>query len=91
MKSIALQSYSNQSKILFPFEDELIKGQDISTAKKKLENALNKLTSRQKEVITLIFFEGMTYEEVANVMSISVGSIYTLAWKAISRLKKSLI
>ncbi len=91
MKNIALKSYADQGMIFFPFEDESINGQDIHAIRKKVKTALNKLTSRQKEVITLIFFEGMTYEEVANIMSISVGSIYTLAWKAISRLKKAVI
>ncbi len=90
-RNTAFNSYMEESKILFPFEDQMINGQDLNEVRKKVEVALNKLTARQKEVITLIFIEGMTYEEVANIMSISVGSIYTLAWKAISRLKKAVI
>ena len=74
--------------ISFPFEDELIRSQHVASRKLKVEHALDKLTSRQKEVITLIFYEGFTYEEVASIMSISIGSVYTLAWKAITQIKR---
>ncbi|MEQ6119602.1 sigma-70 family RNA polymerase sigma factor [Reichenbachiella sp. MALMAid0571] len=88
IKNLASQFDFYEKHISFPFEDELIRAQDQIANKLKVELALSKLTSRQKEVITLIFHEGLSYEEVANIMSISVGSIYTLAWKAISQLKK---
>src|SRR5690606_35736611 len=53
--------------------------------------ALEKLSARQKEVIQYLFFESQTYEEVSKIMDINVQSVYTLAWKAISNLKKKLI
>ncbi len=90
-RNLAYQSYSEENKILFPSDDESIRGKDLNTVKKQVEIALSKLSSREREVITLIFYEGMTYEEAANIMSISVGSIYTLAWKAISRLREIVI
>ena len=53
--------------------------------------ALEKLSARQKEVIQHLFFENQTYEEVSEIMGINVQSVYTLAWKAISNLKKRLV
>lgn len=56
-----------------------------------LIRALEKLSARQKEVIQLLFFENQTYEEVSEIMGINVQSVYTLAWKAISNLRKWLV
>lgn len=53
--------------------------------------ALERLSARQKEVIQLLFFENQSYEEVSKIMDINVQSVYTLAWKAISNLRKVLI
>jgi len=57
----------------------------------KLSTAMDKLPIRQKEVITCLFFEKFTYEDTSKVMELNLRSVYTLAWKAISSLKKSLM
>ncbi|MFY0654006.1 MAG: sigma-70 family RNA polymerase sigma factor [Cyclobacteriaceae bacterium] len=87
-QAVDFQTNIYDKQISFPFEDEIIRKQQIVANKNKIERALAKLTPRQKEIITLIFYEGLTYEEIASLMSLNVGSIYTLAWKAISHLKK---
>ncbi len=76
------------TEVMYPYEDELIQKQKKASDNLRIKQAISKLTSRQREVITLLFYEGLTYEEVSNIMSISVGSIYTLVWKAIAQLKK---
>jgi DNA-directed RNA polymerase specialized sigma24 family protein len=53
--------------------------------------ALEKLPMRQKEVIQLLFFESHSYEDTSNIMGINIQSVYTLAWKAISNLKKTIL
>jgi RNA polymerase sigma factor (sigma-70 family) len=57
----------------------------------RLLRALESLPTRQHEVIQLLFFESQSYEETSKIMGINVQSVYTLAWKAISNLRKSLI
>ena len=52
--------------------------------------ALENLPMRQKEVIQLLFFENESYEDTSKIMGINVQSVYTLAWKAISKLKKKM-
>jgi DNA-directed RNA polymerase specialized sigma24 family protein len=52
---------------------------------------MDKLPIRQKDVITCLFFEKFTYEDTSKVMELNLRSVYTLAWKAISSLKKSLM
>ncbi|CAN5570536.1 sigma-70 family RNA polymerase sigma factor [soil metagenome] len=72
-----------------PYEDLLINEQINAEKKIKLHKALKKLSARQREVLNLIFFEKYTYENISVLMSMSIRSVYTLAWKALSSLKKS--
>jgi RNA polymerase sigma factor (sigma-70 family) len=57
----------------------------------KLSKAIEKLPARQKEVLHLLFDQGLSYEEVAGIMEINVRSVYTLPWKGISSLRKLII
>lgn len=57
----------------------------------ELMAALEKLPMRQKEVIQYLFFETHSYEDISQIMGINVQSVYTLAWKAISNLRKRLV
>ncbi|GAB3005856.1 sigma-70 family RNA polymerase sigma factor [Cyclobacterium sediminis] len=55
-----------------------------------LMKSINSLSSRQREVIHLLYYENHSYEDTSIIMGINVQSVYTLAWKAIANLKKSL-
>lgn len=66
---------------------ELQRDEDLQV---KLKRGLEKLPTRQREVIQLLFFEKQSYEEVSKVLGINIESSYTLAWKAIRNLKKSI-
>lgn len=72
----------------FPYESLLIGEQITKEKKEKIYRALNDLPSRQKEVIHLIFFKAYSYKQAAEMMSMNLRSVYTLAWKALSSLKK---
>jgi len=72
-------------------ESELIHFQKDEWLQKKLAKALKELPLRQKEVIQYLFFESFSYEETARLMGINLRSVYTLAWKAIGSLKKSVL
>ncbi|MBR9777229.1 MAG: RNA polymerase sigma factor [Cytophagales bacterium] len=67
---------------------------DINNVKESKNLALMKsikaLSSRQREVIHLLYYENHSYEDTSIIMGINVQSVYTLAWKAIANLKKSL-
>ena len=54
----------------------------------RLVEALEKLPSRQKEVIRYVFFENLSNDQISKLMGISVQSVYTLTWKAICNLRK---
>lgn len=57
---------------------------------KRLQHALEKLTSRQREAIFLRFYEGLSYEEVAQIMNISVKGTYKLIARSLLNLKNQL-
>ena len=56
----------------------------------KLRDAVGNLPVRQREIIQHVYFDKLSSEETAKKMGIAVQSVYTLTWKAISKLKQSL-
>lgn len=71
--------------------DQLIirKETDEATAQ-KLQQALNALTSRQREAIFLRFYEGLPYEEVAQMLGITTKATYKIMARALDELRQQL-
>ncbi len=55
--------------------------------KKKLKDAIAKLTIRQKQVLELHFSEGLSYEQIAEKLRINYQSVNNLAFRSILRLR----
>lgn len=72
-------------------EDRFISNQGNELIQLKLKKALEMLPERQRQVILNLFFENYTYEATSKMMGINIESVYTLAWKAICNLKKSIL
>lgn len=77
--------------LVFSHESELIAQQISQEQQQKLLKALNKLTRRQKEAITLRFYDGFKYEEVAGLLSMNTKSVRNLVYRAMLTLKKDMI
>lgn len=73
-----------------PHETHLIKEQMDEEQKDRILKALNTLTLRQKEAIYLKFYNNLSYEEIASIMSMNIGSTYNLISKALSVLRKNI-
>lgn len=71
----------------FNAENLIIRSETDATLREKLESALKTLPSRQREALFLRFYEGLTYEQIAEVMQISVNSTYKFVSKAILKLR----
>lgn len=69
-------------------EEILIGKETDSENLKKVINALNNLTPRQKECIYLKYYTGLEYDEIAKIMGISVKASYKLAARALAILKE---
>lgn len=80
-----------EMEVELPVESYMISAQFSREQQLKLANAIEKLPVRQREVLHLLFNEDLSYEEISHIMEINVRSVYTLAWKAISSLRKLLI
>lgn len=55
-----------------------------------LARALGQLTMRQRRVVVLRFFLGMSEQEVADDLGVSVGTVKTTAFRALRRLRGTL-
>ncbi len=67
-----------------PAVDELEKKE----SKQRLLEALNRLPMKQKELLVLSRFEGLKYDEIAQIKGISVGAIKVRVHRAIARLRE---
>lgn len=76
-------------EIEFSAETNLLYNQTLFDQQQYLHRALQTLTKRQREAIFLRFYENLSYEEVASIMSLELRSVYNLISKAIDALKKS--
>lgn len=59
--------------------------------KKLIMTAVNQLPARQREMLTLRFFEGMSYEQIAAMMDLAnAKTVRTMMYRSFSRLNKVL-
>jgi RNA polymerase sigma factor (sigma-70 family) len=71
-------------------EADLIQNHALCDRREQLQKALVELTPRQREAIFLKFYEGLSYEEVAGIMAVSVKAVYKIIARALLVLKGSL-
>ena len=63
--------------------------QEISKGNsKKLKQAIDQLSKREKEAIYLRYYEGFTYDEIAPIMGISIRAVYKVVHSGIKKLRK---
>lgn len=70
-----------------PFEEEVIAFEQSSERSLKLAEALNSLTERQRQALFLRFNENRSYEEMAEIMNISVQTSRTIIYRATKALR----
>lgn len=79
--------------MLFSFnitiEDKVIQEEDLNEIKQKVENVLARLTNRQREIIYLRYIQEYDYDEISDLMNISVESCRNLISKAMSKLREN--
>jgi RNA polymerase sigma-70 factor (ECF subfamily) len=60
-----------EAPAIAPAADELLAREQ---RRRRIVDALRRLARRQREVLELVFYQGMTIEESAEVMGVSIGS-----------------
>lgn len=76
------------SGIYFSPEEFIIRSEEKSEHSVALARALNHLPSRQREAIYLKFFNGMGYDEMEQVMSVSYQTARNYVYDGVQSLKK---
>lgn len=69
-------------------EDIIISSDADREKKSKLHRALSNLTSRQKLILELRFYEGLSYEQIADRLSMNYQSVNNLAFRTILNLRR---
>jgi RNA polymerase sigma factor (sigma-70 family) len=69
-------------------EQTIIEEQSSQERSRKLEKVIKKLPRRQKEILYLRYYEGLSTQETADIMALSIDSTYVLLSKALNYLRK---
>lgn len=70
-------------------EDDIIQSEEDEKTRKQIEDLLNNLTDRQREIIYLRYSQECDYEQIAQLMDITVPACRKLSHKAITKLRQS--
>lgn len=88
-KTLALPD-NGEGNFEWSHETTLILQQDLAEKKKKVQEALGRLSNRQKEIIYLKYYQNLSYEEVSEIMNINYQVARNLLYQAIKSLKSML-
>ncbi|WP_375444779.1 RNA polymerase sigma factor [uncultured Fibrella sp.] len=74
--------------VIQPYETALIERELAERQKELMSAALNRLPKRQKEILYLVYTKGLTYPETAEVMDISMKSVYNTMNMALMTMRR---
>jgi len=77
-------------EILYSFEHEVILQENSDRKMMVFQKVLHELTPRQKEAIYLRFTNGLKYEEVSEIMDMSLESCRNLIYRAVKSLREAI-
>lgn len=81
---------SQVTELEFSYEELLIASQTEEEMKMRVQNALDKLTPRQKQLIRLRYYEGLALEDISQKLDLSLRTIYNTIHSAMNILRKEL-
>lgn len=79
---------SNFTLMVNKLEDIVEDEEERNELTLRIEEILNELTSRQREVIYLRYMQNFSYEEIAEMFQISPKAVRKLNYRALSRIKE---
>jgi RNA polymerase sigma factor (sigma-70 family) len=77
-------------EIVLPHDAFLVQSQITEEQRQKLEKALNLLSKKQREALYLKFYDGMTSQEIGDLMGLSNMAVYKLISRGLDLLKDNL-
>ena len=85
VKGNLLLQHFNEAEL--PYEEYIIQVQSSKHLREKLQRALDQLTTREKELLRLKYFEDLGYDEIAVHCGISKRTAYNIIHAALKSLK----
>ncbi len=76
--------------VVFPSETTIIESQDREEKSRKLNHAINNLSGRQKQIIFMQYYEGLSIEEIQKITELKYQSIKNLTHRAMIVLRDSM-
>ena len=70
------------------FDLKIIEGENAEKLSAQINNAINKLTNRQREIIYHRFYENLSFDEIAVIMDMQIRATYKLNTRAITALRE---
>ncbi|UFH57982.1 RNA polymerase sigma factor [Spirosoma sp. KNUC1025] len=70
-----------------PYEQDVVEQELIEQQNRVVRAELNKLPKRQKEILYLVYMKGLTYQQAAQVMDISMKTVYNTLKVALTSLR----
>jgi RNA polymerase sigma factor (sigma-70 family) len=86
-----LPTYSDSFEVTYSHEEFLINEQRDAEQQARLLTAINQLSKRQREALYLKFFDGFSYERIAEVMSLNTQSVRNLIFNALQAIRKVML
>jgi RNA polymerase sigma factor (sigma-70 family) len=77
-------------KLLLPvasYESILIEQQTDENLKIRLRQAIEELTPRQKQIVSMKYFDELTYDDIAEKTGLQKDTLYKVLHEAVNRLK----
>jgi RNA polymerase sigma factor (sigma-70 family) len=80
----------NKYDFLFETKDKIgiEQSQNNQLLSSTMLKEVNNLPKKQREIIYLIFYKNLSYEEVANILSLTVRTVYNQVYNALQRLRE---
>ena len=71
------------------YEDLLLRNESLKEKREELNIKLNNLTPTQRDILKMLYYEGMSHDEIADYTSSSKRTIYNHIYQAFETLKKN--
>lgn len=89
-KLVNLDGVVSSGSFQVSFKQELPSKVEEQELRMQVAAMIGQLSERQQEIVFLRFYEGASYDEIANIMGISTNSAYKLLYKALESLQRIL-
>lgn len=86
-ENIDSEHLENQLLAVESYEQIMISQEENNAIKSKIKQALESLSPRQKEVISMKYFDELSYKEISEKTDIQVDTIYKILHEGIKRLR----